>query len=293
MFATASPSLFWGACPHARAVGGLRSGASASCDCVARTQGGISLRQATAAGDDAPGKETLLGRLDALLPRETVKECLTGSSSGLAFAPDSAALASDGAVSLVIMGDVNLMEEEAADGLTDRERVAWQLLDAYTSCADASFESLQATLTAGLAALSGGFAFVLHDRTRHRVVAARDRAGAQTLLWGMTADASLVFSSTSESAIDQAVNPQAFPPGCLFISDVETRAFAVFVRGATPGALTSFARAPGKGPIPRASSSSNGLCRIASGTDLTLITSMLRSPSFNDLAPAGMRGAAR
>jgi hypothetical protein len=135
----------------------------------------------------------------------------------------------------------------------------------------------------------------------------------------MTADASLVFSSTSESAIDQAVNPQAFPPGCLFISDVETRAFAVFVRGATPGALTSFARAPGKGPIPRASrcgatrvhagwldacvltdacsllthSSSNGLCRIASGTDLTLITSMLRSPSFNDLAPAGMRGAAR
>jgi hypothetical protein len=142
----------------------------------------------------------------------------------------------------------------------------------------------------------------------------------------MTADASLVFSSTSESAIDQAVNPQAFPPGCLFISDVETRAFAVFVRGATPGALTSFARAPGKGPIPRASrclhapcmldgwmdgcmradgcdtalacsllthSSSAGLCRSASGTDLTLITSMLRSPSFNDLAPAGMRGAAR
>ena len=64
------------------------------------------------------------------------------------------------------------------------QRVAWQLLDAYTSCADASFESLQATLTAGLAALSGGFAFVLHDRMRHRVVAARDRAGAQTLLWG-------------------------------------------------------------------------------------------------------------
>jgi hypothetical protein len=69
----------------------------------------------------AARQETLLGRLDALLPRETVKECLTGSSSGLAFAPDSAALASDGAVSLVIMGDVNLMEEEAADGLTDRE----------------------------------------------------------------------------------------------------------------------------------------------------------------------------
>jgi hypothetical protein len=144
----------------------------------------------------------------------------------------------------------------------------------------------------------------------------------------MTADASLVFSSTSESAIDQAVNPQAFPPGCLFVSDVETSAWAVFVRGATPGALTSFARAPGKGPIPRASrcvlrltgmhawmracgiltrrhmcflvsfpvffhSSSGGLCRIASGTDLNLITSMLRVPSFNDLAPAGMRGAAR
>jgi hypothetical protein len=35
------------------------------------------------------------------------------------------------------------------------------------------------------------------------------------------------------------------------------------------------------------------MCRVVSGTDLNLITSMLRSPSFNDLAPAGMRGAAR
>jgi hypothetical protein len=33
--------------------------------------------------------------------------------------------------------------------------------------------------------------------------------------------------------------------------------------------------------------------RSCSGTDLTMITSMLRTPSFNDLAPAGMRGAAR
>jgi hypothetical protein len=67
-------------------------------------------------------QETLLGRLDALLPKsKDVSLCQTGSNSGLCFSASSAALASDGAVSLVIMGDVNLMEEEAADGLTDRE----------------------------------------------------------------------------------------------------------------------------------------------------------------------------
>jgi hypothetical protein len=67
------------------------------------------------------------------------------------------------------------------------QRVAWQLLGAYAACADLSFEAMQAALTAGLAQLTGAFAFVLVDRLRHRVVAARDRAGAQTLLWGCVA----------------------------------------------------------------------------------------------------------
>ncbi len=69
----------------------------------------------------------------------------------------------------------------------------------------------------------------------------------------MTADASLMFSSASESAIDQVVNPSAFPAGCLFVSDVETNAYSVFIRGAVPGALVSFARTPGKAAMPRAS----------------------------------------
>ena len=246
------------------------------------------------------------------------------------------------------------------------QRVAWQLLDAYTACADASFESMQAQLSAGLAGLGApgaSFAFVLHDRSRHRVVAARDRSGAQTLLWGCARarapptsapwprvtrqqllshrprraprfisqdDAGrlagvLLHHGLRDQPDDQPAGacaargraaqqlprcspryppayrffltpaPQAFPAGCLFISEVDSQPYNVFVRGAIPGALTSFARAAGRGAIPRAGSSSGGLCRVASGTDLALITSRMgRVPSFNDLAPgAMMRGAAR
>jgi hypothetical protein len=64
------------------------------------------------------------------------------------------------------------------------QRVAWQLLDAYAACADLSFEKMQESLASGLNSLSGGYAFVLVDRTRHRVVAARDRQGSQPLIWG-------------------------------------------------------------------------------------------------------------
>ena len=145
----------------------------------------------------------------------------TGAASGLAFAVSEATAVSDGSCSLVLMGDLSAPGEDDL-GLTFKEvraaaraatvpaccahgslrcvstrtdafsrpatqRVAWQLLDAYTACADASFESMQAQLSAGLAGLGApgaSFAFVLHDRSRHRVVAARDRSGAQTLLWG-------------------------------------------------------------------------------------------------------------
>ena len=143
------------------------------------------------------------------------------------------------------------------------KRMAWLLLDTYAACADAA--DMEQQLMAGLAVLTGGFAFVLHDRSRHRVVAARDRAGQQPLLWGMTADAALVFSSSTASAIDQAVNPAAFPPGCLFVSDCDARAYAVFVRGATPGSLKQFARGAGQGPMHRNSRcarSTNALVRM-------------------------------
>ena len=169
--------------------------------------------------------------------------------------------------------------------------MAWALLGAYAAVADADAETLNAALLKGLSGVSGSFALVMHDRTRHRVVAARDKSGGQQLLWGMTADAALVFSTTTESAIDQVVNPQAFPAGCCFVSDVDANAYNVFVKGACPGALTSFGRAKA---IPRASSSSGGFCRAMSGTDLAQISSKMgRTPSFTDLAPAAMRGAAR
>lgn len=174
------------------------------------------------------------------------------------------------------------------------QRVAWALLGAYAAVADAPFEEMQSSLLKGLSAVTGSFALVMHDRVRHRVVAARDKSGGVDLLWGLSADAALIFSTTSASAIGQAVNPQMFPAGCCFVSDVDANAYNTFVKLACPGSLTSFARAAGKGPIPRANSSSGGMCRIMSGTDLAQITSKMgRVPSFTDLAPAAMRGAAR
>lgn len=229
--------------------------------------------------------------LQALTP--ALAQVETGHGGGVAFSK-GATYVSDGLCSVVVVGEPHTdVLHEADDGLSDKQRVAWALLAAYASVADASFEELQQALLKGLSALTGSFALVMHDRTRHRVVAARDKAGAEQLLWGATADAALVFSTTTDSAIDQATNPQAFPPGCCFVSDVDADAYDVLVKGACPGALTSFARAPGKGPV-RASSSSGGMCRIMSGTDLAQITSKMgRVPSFTDLAPASMRGAAR
>ena len=120
----------------------------------------------------------------------------------------------------------------ASDAPPRAQRVAWALLGAYAAVADASFEEMQATLLKGLGAVTGTFALVMHDRVRHRVVAARDKSGGQQLLWGVTADAALIFSTSTESAIDQALNPQAFPAGCCFVSDVDGNAYNVFVKNA-------------------------------------------------------------
>ena len=129
------------------------------------------------------------------------------------------------------------------------QRVAWALLGAYAAVADAPFEEMQSSLLKGLSAVTGSFALVMHDRVRHRVVAARDKSGGVDLLWGLSANAALIFSTTSASAIGQAVNPQMFPAGCCFVSDVDANAYNTFVKLACPGSLTSFARG-GQGPHP-------------------------------------------
>ena len=43
---------------------------------------------------------------------------------------------------------------------------------------------LKSELVAGLSSLSGQWAFVLHDRKRHRVVAAASKDGSVGLQWG-------------------------------------------------------------------------------------------------------------
>ena len=109
---------------------------------------------------------------------------------------------------------------------------------------------LKSELVAGLSSLSGQWAFVLHDRKRHRVVAAASKDGSVGLQWGCapqrrlresnsfctsnvltppralarlsslrseTIKNVLMFTTTPDSAIDET-EPSPFPAGCVFIS---------------------------------------------------------------------------
>jgi len=72
--------------------------------------------------------------------------------------------------------------------------------------------------------LSGGFAFVLYDRKRHRLVAARDAAGHEELYWGVASDgeggSSLMFASSAECPAlgECAFSSTLFPKGTVLLS---------------------------------------------------------------------------
>ena len=61
------------------------------------------------------------------------------------------------------------------------QRSAWSLLGYYYEHALSDVDVLKTELVAGLSSLSGDWAFVLCDRTHHRVVAARSSSGASGL----------------------------------------------------------------------------------------------------------------
>lgn len=65
------------------------------------------------------------------------------------------------------------------------QRTAFELLDFYAKFADVDEEELEEALCAGLSVVGGGHpgAFILHDRTKHRVIAARMADGVD-LFWG-------------------------------------------------------------------------------------------------------------
>ena len=167
------------------------------------------------------------------------------------------------------------------------QRSAWSLLGYYHDHAGSDIELLKAELQSGLASLSGSWAFVLQDRQRHRVVAARSADGEVPLLWGETRKNELMFGTTEDSALAEC-EASPFPPGCVFISSVADRLYDVTVKCACPGRLVSFASGGDAVIAVRRVRSRGNLSRVTSGGDLRLIktygSGKLQSrPSFSDL----------
>lgn len=297
MFAIAATSAYWGA----------RQGGYAECDSCRFALGGITepLAKPAADADEALAKDSLLGRLGRLgeadvpaAARKTLKNCRTGEASGMAYFSGGAwTVASTGALTIAVTGNATVGQ---GDG-DAREGLAWELLDFYAQHATMPYDELVDELADALAEVKGQYSFVLQDRARHRVVAARDSTGnAGDMYWGLGGDGSLMFSSTMDSAIDECASVQAFPSGTVFVSMVSD-AYAVFVEQRCPGRLVSFTSPYVWDTKATASDMGVGgmMCRIMSGTDLTLITTsrgyMVRTPSMGDVVNASasmMRGAA-
>ena len=83
------------------------------------------------------------------------------------------------------------------------QRSAWSLLGYYWEHCSSDVELLKAEMQSGLASLSGSWAFVLQDRQRHRVIAARSADGAVPLMWGETRKNELMFGTTDDSALQE------------------------------------------------------------------------------------------
>jgi asparagine synthetase B (glutamine-hydrolysing) len=156
----------------------------------------------------------------------------------------------------------------------------------YHDHASLDIDVLKSDMVAGLASLSGSWAFILQDRKRHRVVAARSLDGAVPLMWGETSKNCLLFSTTQDSAVSSDIDASPFPPGCVFVSSVADKLYDVTVKRACPGRLVSFAQPPSSGV--RRVRSRGSLSRITSGVDLDLIKTfaagkLRTTPSFSNL----------
>lgn len=294
MFAVAAPSAFWGA---SAAKAGRGWNACADDDSFRFALGGPLPKDA--AGDEAPRQDAQLqARLERLSAgsdaRGALRTLRTGAASGIAFVDGGSWVAvSQGQLTLAVTG-------RSAVGNTHGEDLAWELMEFYRLNCDLLYDDLVDQLQEALQDVAGVYSFVLFDRLRHRVVAARDSSGyGGELYWGLARDGSLMFSSTMDSAMVEVAEldgVQSFPAGAVFVSLVAD-AYAVFVQQRCPGRLVSFqspyAWAPAMGDV------GSAMCRIISGTDLTKITTsrgyMQRTPSMADIvndAASMMRGTA-
>jgi hypothetical protein len=171
--------------------------------------------------------------------------------------------------------------------------------DASSSCAEPN----HAFAVEKLRQLSGGFAFVMFDRARHRLVAARDAAGEEDLFWGVCSDGEeggvLCFSDTLNPAMEECMfSATQFPKGMVLVAQgsVAWRAPAgsrLAVGPARPGTskLHSFTRPQNLvRAVPRVNSS-GALCgavfRVDSTADILMsgnLAALQRVSSFKELA---------
>lgn len=152
--------------------------------------------------------------------------------------------------------------------------------------------------------LSGGFAFVLFDRAKHRLVAARDAAGEEDLFWGVCSDGEeggmLCFSDTLHTpAMEECMfSATHFPKGMVLVAQGSAAWRAppgskLVVGPSRPGVskLHSFTKPQNLvRAVPRVNSS-GALCgavfRVDSTADLlmsgNLASAMQRVSSFKEL----------
>lgn len=102
------------------------------------------------------------------------------------------------------------------------QRTAFELLNFYAKFANLGEELLEEALCSGLSVLNGASssAFVLHDRTRHRVVAARIGSDGTDLFWGCASLARAPIPSPSAAGTPRPVSSPvprkcARPPALL------------------------------------------------------------------------------
>lgn len=151
--------------------------------------------------------------------------------------------------------------------------------------------------------LSGGFAFVLYDRKRHRLVVARDAAGEENLYWGVCSDGEeggvLCISDSLNAAMDDCMfTATQFPSGMVLVAQGTVawkapRGSKMTVGPAVAGVskLHSFTKPKNLvRAVPRVNSS-GALCgavfRVESTADLMMsadLATMQRVSSFKELA---------
>ncbi|BDA46854.1 g11016 [Coccomyxa elongata] len=131
------------------------------------------------------------------------------------------------------------------------------LLDFYDTFKDFVASDVTDIALSSLAKIDGRFAFVIYDGDQKRVLAARDRQGAQDMHWGVTDDGRFMFGS--EDIDLRECNPTAtpFPAGTLYASEGESIAMSPGDKGWVmageewPGQLLSFVRRT-RPPMPTA-----------------------------------------